>query len=74
MLRLDASSTAVRRAHLTPAQREVKKAATQELFDAARRFLAPVMNARPVALSFEMRDIDPDLSPKTGTIRDHLET
>ncbi|MDX5411642.1 MAG: 5-carboxymethyl-2-hydroxymuconate Delta-isomerase, partial [Rhodobacterales bacterium] len=24
------------------------------------------------ALSFEMRDIDPELSPKTGTIRDHL--
>ena len=51
----------------------VKQAATQALFDAARDFVAPVMAMRPIALSFEMRDIDPDLSPKTGTIRDHLE-
>ncbi|APE42553.1 5-carboxymethyl-2-hydroxymuconate isomerase [Sulfitobacter alexandrii] len=52
---------------------EVKKAATQALFDAAEAFIAPVMATRPIALSFEMRDIDPALSPKTGTIRDHLE-
>jgi 5-carboxymethyl-2-hydroxymuconate isomerase len=30
------------------------------------------MARHSIALSFEMRDIDPDLSPKTGTIRDHL--
>lgn len=52
----------------------VKQAATQALFAAAEAFIAPVMAIRPIALSFEMRDIDPDLSPKTGTIRDHLET
>ena len=49
-----------------------KKAATQVLFDTARDFIAPAMATRSIALSFEMRDIDPDLSPKTGTTRDHL--
>ena len=51
-----------------------RKRATAALFAAAEAYLAPVMAARPLALSMEMRDIDPDLSPKTGTIRDHLES
>ncbi|MFD1509639.1 5-carboxymethyl-2-hydroxymuconate isomerase [Lacimonas salitolerans] len=51
---------------------ETRKHATALIFDAAREFLAPIMAQRPLALSFEMRDIDPELSPKTGTIRDHL--
>jgi 5-carboxymethyl-2-hydroxymuconate isomerase len=46
--------------------------ATQHLFEAARQFLAPAMTRHSIALSLEMRDIDPDLSPKHGTIRDHL--
>ncbi|MEM7520338.1 MAG: 5-carboxymethyl-2-hydroxymuconate isomerase [Pseudomonadota bacterium] len=49
-----------------------KHAAVQTLFEAAHAFVAPVMAKQPIALSFEMRDIDPALSPKTGTIRDHL--
>ncbi|WP_146346225.1 5-carboxymethyl-2-hydroxymuconate Delta-isomerase [Falsiphaeobacter marinintestinus] len=53
---------------------DTKRAATNHIFEAARRFVEPVMATRSLALSFEMRDIDPDLSPKTGTIRDHLET
>lgn len=53
---------------------DVKKAATEQMFDVARQFLAPVMAVRSIALSMEMRDIDPELSPKTGNIRDHLET
>ena len=52
---------------------DVKKASIEALFEATREFIAPVMAKQPIALSFEMRDIDPDLSPKTGTIRDHLE-
>jgi 5-carboxymethyl-2-hydroxymuconate isomerase len=52
---------------------DVKTDATKRIFDAAHAFLEPVMKDRSVALSLEMRDIDPDLSPKTGTIRDHLE-
>lgn len=51
---------------------DTRKRATAHIFDAAERFLAPVMARRPLALSFEMRDIDPELSPKTGSIRDHL--
>lgn len=51
---------------------EVKRAAAQRLFDAARAFLEPALATSSLALSLEMRDIDPDLSPKTGTIRDHL--
>lgn len=52
---------------------QTRKDATQAIFAAAQAFLAPVMQQRSIALSFEMRDIDPELSPKCGTIRDHLE-
>lgn len=51
---------------------EVRKAATQTLFDALRTYLEPVMAERSLALSFEMRDINPELSPKCGSIREHL--
>lgn len=51
---------------------EAKKMATEALFAAAREFLQPVIDARPFALSMEMRDIDPELSPKLNTIRDFL--
>ncbi len=51
----------------------VKKDATQRIFEAARTYLESAMSQHSIALSLEMRDIDPDLSPKTGTIRDHLE-
>lgn len=51
---------------------KAKEAATEALFSVARDFIAPAMAMRPIALSFEMRDIDPTLSPKVGTIRDHL--
>ncbi len=49
-----------------------KTAATEQIFATARDFLAPVLATQSMALSFEMRDIDPELSPKTSTIRDHL--
>ena len=52
----------------------VKEAATALLFAAAQSFLRPCLETQPVALSLEMRDIDPALSPKTGTIRDYLES
>jgi 5-carboxymethyl-2-hydroxymuconate isomerase len=50
----------------------VRKAAASALFRAAEEFLKPYMAQHSLALSLEMRDIDPELSPKTGTIRDHL--
>ena len=52
---------------------EVKKDASTRIFEAAKAFLAEAMTAHSIALSLEMRDIDPELSPKYGTIRDHLE-
>lgn len=51
---------------------EAKEAATRHIFDAACSFLERLMNARSLALSFEMRDIDGSLAPKTGTIRQFL--
>ncbi|MCF3593199.1 5-carboxymethyl-2-hydroxymuconate Delta-isomerase [Rhodobacteraceae bacterium LMO-12] len=51
---------------------EDKSRATQAVFDALQTFMAPALARHSIALSVEMRDIDPDLSPKTGTIRDHL--
>nr|WP_319386543.1 5-carboxymethyl-2-hydroxymuconate Delta-isomerase [uncultured Roseibium sp.] len=53
---------------------DVKKDAANRLFDAAQVFLKPVLETSSLALSLEMRDIDPDLSPKTGSIRAHLGT
>ena len=49
-----------------------RKEATRQIFEAAHAYLQPAMAMHSIALSFEMRDIDPDLSPKHGTIRDHL--
>lgn len=49
-----------------------KQRATSEIFEALQSFMAPALARHSIALSLEMRDIDPTLSPKTGTIRDHL--
>ena len=49
-----------------------KEQATQAIFDAMKDYLQPVLNEHSLAVSVEMRDIDASLSPKTGTIRDHL--
>ncbi|WP_029061390.1 5-carboxymethyl-2-hydroxymuconate Delta-isomerase [Labrenzia sp. DG1229] len=53
---------------------DVRKDAANRLFNAAKAFLEPALATSSLALSLEMRDIDPDLSPKTGTTRDHLGT
>ncbi|TNF64118.1 MAG: 5-carboxymethyl-2-hydroxymuconate Delta-isomerase [Rhodobacteraceae bacterium] len=49
-----------------------RQAAAQAIFAAAEAHLAPAMARFSIALSLEMRDIDAALSPRTGTIRDHL--
>lgn len=51
---------------------ELRKAATDTVFAAAEAFLAPVIKQQSIALSLEMRNIDPDLSPKVGSIRAFL--
>ncbi|MGI9503538.1 MAG: 5-carboxymethyl-2-hydroxymuconate Delta-isomerase [Geminicoccaceae bacterium] len=49
-----------------------KEAATAHLFATGRAFLVSAFDRHSIALSMEMRDIDARLSPKHGTIRDHL--
>ena len=53
---------------------DVKQEAITRIFEVAKRFLTPALADHSIALSAEMRDIDAALSPKYGTIRDHLET
>ncbi len=50
----------------------VKKAATEAIFAAAEAFCRPVMTSSSFMLSLEMRDIDPELSPKSSSIRQYL--
>lgn len=51
---------------------EVKQAAAQKIFNAAEEFLADDIKNYSLALSLEMRDIDPELSPKISSIRQHM--
>ncbi len=51
---------------------EAKAAATAALFAAAEAFCAELLATSSFMLSFEMRDIDPALSPKTSSIRRYL--
>jgi len=52
---------------------QVKQDAITRLFAVLKDMLGPALERRSVAVSAELRDIDPSLSPKCGTIRDHLE-
>ena len=49
-----------------------RRRATDAIFAAATAWCADDMSRNPLALSLEMRDIDPELSPKTGSIRRFL--
>lgn len=51
---------------------EDKRRATAHIFAAAEAFCADLLAGSSFMLSFEMRDIDPDLSPKISSIRRHL--
>ena len=57
------------RAGRTP---EAKARATKAIFAAAEAWCADLLATSSLMLSFEMRDIDPDLSPKTSSIRRYL--
>ena len=52
---------------------DVKRDAIDQIFATLKDFMTPAMASHSIALSAEMRDINADLSPKFGTIRDHLE-
>lgn len=49
-----------------------KAEATAHIFAAAESYCAGVMETSSFMLSFEMRDIDPRLSPKASSIRRYL--
>lgn len=49
-----------------------KARATQAIFAAANAYCADVMATSSFMLSFEMRDIDPELYPKSSSIRRYL--
>jgi len=49
-----------------------KEAATDAIFNQIKNYMENALAQHSIALSLEMRDIDANLSPKTGTIRDHL--
>ena len=51
----------------------VKQDAIARIFATLKDFMAPVMETRSIALSAEIRDIDANLSPKFGNVRDHME-
>ena len=51
---------------------EAKAEATAHIFDQAEKFCADVLANSSFMLSLEMRDIDPELSPKVSSIRRYL--
>lgn len=51
---------------------EEKKNAGEILFAALQRFVESVYESRPMALSFEVQEIDPEFRWKQGNIRDYM--
>lgn len=51
---------------------ETRRGAVERLFEAARHECESLLAQSSFALSMEMRDIDPELSPKTSSIRRYL--
>ena len=51
---------------------EIRKKATSHIFSAAKIFLQPILDNHTFALSMEMRNIDPELSPKINTISNFM--
>lgn len=51
---------------------EVRKTAGDALFEVFCRELQPLLDTRPLALSFEISEIDPVLNYKGGNIREYL--
>lgn len=51
---------------------ETRQQAGQAVFAAAEAHLAALFDQRPLALSFEVREIDPDLSFKKNSIHQRL--
>jgi len=52
--------------------KDVQEQAVIQIFETAKTYLSEAMKTHSIALSTELREINADLSPKCGTIRDHL--
>ena len=51
---------------------EVRMDAGEKLFAALTRHVAAIYDSRPLALSFEIQEIDPDTRWKQGNIREYM--
>ena len=51
---------------------ETRKKAGQAIFAALCDHMAPILAARPLALSLDLGELSPDVSFKAGNIRDYL--
>ncbi len=51
---------------------EVRKAAGQDLFRALCDYLEPIYSSSPLAISYEIQELDADLRWKKNNLRDYL--
>ena len=51
---------------------EVRKAAGEELFQALCEYLEPIYSSSPLAISYEIQELDADLRWKKNNLRDYL--
>lgn len=51
---------------------EQKREAGEKLFSSLTRFVEDIYQTRPLALSFEIQEIDPEFRWKQGNIRDYM--
>ena len=51
---------------------EIKKNAAEVIFESLTNYLDFLLKKRPLAISFEIQEIDPELSFRKGNIREHL--
>lgn len=57
---------------VAPRSPEVKKDAGETLFQTLRDFIQPIFDKRPMSLSLEIQEIDPENRWKHSNIRDYL--
>ncbi|MDH3266506.1 MAG: 5-carboxymethyl-2-hydroxymuconate Delta-isomerase [Gammaproteobacteria bacterium] len=57
---------------VAPRSPEVKKDAGERLFQALRDFVQPLFDKRPMSLSLEIQELDPENRWKHSNIRDYL--
>jgi len=51
---------------------DVRKAAGEELFQALCEYLEPIYSSSPLAISYEIQELDADLRWKKSNLRDYL--